>query len=67
LARVVVPVEAGTHVVADAAIDGYRIKERVLAERLAGSLRLGMLVLADRGLPGTHPWSWLAATGADLL
>jgi hypothetical protein len=67
LARVVVLVEAGTHVVADAAVDGYGVKERVLAERLAGSLRPGMLVLADRGLPGTHLWTQLAATGADLL
>ncbi|QIS23462.1 IS4 family transposase [Nocardia terpenica] len=67
LARLVVLIEAGTHVVADAAVDGYRVKERVLAERLAGALRPGMLVLADRGLPGAHLWSVLAATGAELL
>ncbi|MFJ3841782.1 transposase [Streptomyces sp. NPDC090054] len=67
LARVMVLVESGTHVVCDAAVDSYRVKERVLAERLAGSLRPGMLVLADRGLPGAHIWQHLAATGADLL
>ncbi|MGW6710085.1 transposase domain-containing protein [Streptomyces sp. NPDC054956] len=36
LARVMVLVESGTHVVCDATVDSYRAKERVLAERLAG-------------------------------
>ncbi|WP_322769741.1 IS4 family transposase [Frankia sp. Cr1] len=67
LARLMVLVEAGPHVICDATVDSYRVKERVLAERLAGSLTPGMLVLADRGLPGTHLWHQLAATGADLL
>lgn len=67
LARVMVLVESGTHVVCDAAVDSYRVKERVLAEQLAGSFRPGMLVLADRGMPGAHVWQHLAATGADLL
>ncbi|GAA0325270.1 hypothetical protein GCM10010302_75460 [Streptomyces polychromogenes] len=67
LTRVMVLVESGTHVVCDAAVDSYRFKEHILAERLAGSLRPGMLVLADRGLPGAHVWQCLAATGADVL
>jgi hypothetical protein len=66
LARVVALIESGTHVVVDAAVDAYRVQERELAARLAPSLRPGMLVLADRGLPGVHLWKQMAATGAEL-
>lgn len=65
--RLAVLVEAGTHVVVDAEVDSYRVKERVLVERLAPSMGPGMLVLADRGLPGVQLWTTLAATGAHLL
>ncbi len=60
-------VEVGTHVVYDATVDSHRGQERVLAERLAGSLRPGMLVMAEHGLPDAHLWQRLATTGADLL
>ncbi|MFJ2630318.1 IS4 family transposase, partial [Streptomyces sp. NPDC087532] len=67
LARVVALIESGTHVVTDAEIGGFRTSERDLAAALARGLRPGMLLLADRGLPGVHLWKHLAATGADLL
>lgn len=54
LVRLAVLAEAGTHVIVDAVVDAYRIKERVLVEGLARSLGPGMLVLGDRGLPGAH-------------
>ncbi|MFJ5779436.1 hypothetical protein [Streptomyces sp. NPDC093094] len=66
-ARGMVLVESGTHVLCDAAVGSCRVRERVLAERLAGSLRPDMPVLADRGLPGAHVRQHLAAAGADLL
>lgn len=44
-ARRTLGVEAGTHVICDAAVDSHRGKERVAAERLAGSLR-----------PACSPW-----------
>ncbi len=66
LARVETLIESGTHVVVDAEAGAYRVHERDLAARLARSLRPGMLVLADRGLPGVHLWKQLAATGAEL-
>ncbi|WP_327418343.1 IS4 family transposase [Streptomyces sp. NBC_01233] len=67
LARVMVLVEVGSRAICDAAVDSHRVEERVLVERLARSFRPGMLVLADRGLPGAQLWQLLAATGADLL
>lgn len=60
-------VEAGSHVLVDAVVDSYRVKERVLVDGLAPSLGPGMLVRGDRGLPGAHLRKLLAATGADLL
>jgi hypothetical protein len=67
LARVVALIESGTHVVTDAAVGHYRSSERDLTAELARSLRPGLLVLADRGLPGVHLWKQLSDTGADLL
>ncbi|WP_242889696.1 IS4 family transposase [Actinomadura litoris] len=66
-ARLVGLIEAGTHVVCDAAVGPHRIQERVLAERLAGSLGPRTLVLAGRGLSGARLWRRWEATGADLL
>jgi len=67
LARVVTLIESGTHAVIDAETGAYRIQERELARALARSLRPGMLVLADRGLPGVHLWKQMAGTGAELV
>ncbi|WP_246236506.1 IS4 family transposase [Actinomadura chibensis] len=67
LARLVALVESGSNVVCDAAVDSHRVKERVLAERLATSLGPAMLVLADRDLPCAHLWRRLADSGAELL
>ncbi|MDT3444104.1 IS4 family transposase [Pseudofrankia sp. BMG5.37] len=67
LVRLAVLIEAGTHVVTDAVVDSYRVQERALVERLAPSLGPGMLVLADRGLPGAHLWQRAEARGAHLL
>jgi hypothetical protein len=67
LVRLAVLAEVGTHVIVDAVVDSYRVKERVLVEGLVPSLGPGMLVLGDRGLPGAHLWQLLAATGCDLL
>jgi hypothetical protein len=49
-ARLVVLVEAGTHLLADALLSPYRIGERVRALRLLRSVGEGMLLMWDRGL-----------------
>jgi hypothetical protein len=67
LARVMVLIESGTHVIVDAEVGAWRTSERDLAAVLGRSLRPGMLLLADRGLPGAHLWQQMAATGADLV
>ncbi|WP_222868361.1 IS4 family transposase [Actinomadura syzygii] len=67
LARLVALVEAGSNAVCDATVDSYRVRERVLAERLATSLGPAMLVLADHDLPCAQLWSRLAESGAELL
>jgi hypothetical protein len=43
------------------------VHETVLARRLLGQLRAGMLLIADRGFAGFDLWRAAAATGADLL
>jgi Insertion element 4 transposase N-terminal len=50
--RMVALVECGTHAVVDAELDGCRVGEVTLAARLVRSVGPGMLVLADRGVPG---------------
>ncbi|WP_405681975.1 IS4 family transposase [Streptomyces sp. NBC_01238] len=65
--RMVGLVECGTHVVFDAAVGGLRAGEQTLARAVLGSLRPGMLLLADRGFYGVDLWCKAAATGADLL
>lgn len=49
-ARLVVLVEAGTHLITDALISPYRIGERVRALRLLRSVGEGMVLMWDRGL-----------------
>ncbi len=59
--------ECGTHVIFDTALAALRTGEQTLARAVLGSLRQGMLLLADRGFYGVDLWREAAATGADLL
>ncbi len=65
--RVVALAESGTHAIFDAALGPYTISERVLADRLWGSLKPGMLCLADRGFYGYERFKTAASAGAELL
>jgi hypothetical protein len=68
--RAVLLIACGTRGVLDAAIGPARGKgtgERELARQLLGSLRQGMLLLADRGFYSYSLWTAAAATGAHLL
>jgi len=58
-ARLVLLIEAGTHVIIDALICPYRIGERVKAKQLLRSVTQGMLLMWDRGL---HSYAMVAAT-----
>ena len=60
-------VELGTHAVFDARMDRYAAAETMLTEEMFGSLRPGMLVLADRHIYSFDRWSKAVTTGADLL
>ena len=65
--RLLALIECGTHAVLDAAFDGFHAaSEHVLAPRVLGGLRPGMLLLADRNFPGHELWGLAIATGADL-
>jgi Insertion element 4 transposase N-terminal/Transposase DDE domain len=66
-ARLVILVEAGTHLIIDALICPYRIGERVRAKKLLRSVGQGMLLMWDRGL---HSYAMVMTTrlqGADYL
>jgi hypothetical protein len=65
--RVVALAESGTHAIFDAAMGPYSTSERVLADRLWGSLEPGMLCLADRGFYGYEQFKTAMDTGAQLL
>ena len=65
--RLVGLAECGTHALVDAAMGPCATGERALARELLGSLRTGMLVLADRGFHSFEPWNEFGAGGADLL
>ena len=56
--RLVMLVEAGTHLLVDALMCPYRIGERVRAKKLLGSVGQGMLLMWDRGL---HSYAMLNA------
>ena len=65
--RLVMLVEAGTHLIVDALICPYRIGERVRAKKLLRSVTKGMLLMWDRGL---HSYAMVNATlaqGCDYL
>jgi Insertion element 4 transposase N-terminal/Transposase DDE domain len=68
--RLVALVACGTRALLDAAcgpLRGAGAGERALARQMLGSLRAGMLLLADRGFYSYPLWSAAAGTGADLL
>lgn len=65
--RLVILVEAGTHIIFDALMCPYRIGERVRALKLLRSVTSGMLLMWDRGL---HSYAMVYATvskGCDYL
>lgn len=69
-ARLVALITCGTRSLLDAAFGpcrGEGTSERRLAARMLGSLRPGMLLLADRGFYSWGLWNAAAATGAHLL
>ena len=57
--RLVLLVEAGTHLIVDALMCPYRIGERVRAKKLLRSVTGGMLLMWDRGL---HSYAMVKAT-----
>jgi len=68
--RLVALVACGTRALLDAAFGPARGKgtgERALAGQLLGSLRPGMLLLADRNFYSYQLWNTAAAAGAQLL
>ncbi|MBJ7283545.1 MAG: IS4 family transposase [Akkermansiaceae bacterium] len=67
LARFVVLVECGTHLIFGASLGGYKDSEIHLAKPLTPRLRKGMLCMADRFFSGYEIWKQFAATEAHLL
>lgn len=65
--RIVALGECGTHAVIAASMDSYDVAEVTLAKRLVGSLRPGMLCLADRGFTAHPLMAAAAASGAALV
>jgi hypothetical protein len=65
--RVVGLAECGTHALVAAALDGWRVYERELAERLLDHLEPNMLLLADRGFYSYDLWKQARDTGATLV
>jgi hypothetical protein len=65
--RLVILIEAGTHLIFDALMCPYRMGERVRALKLLRSVTTGMLLMWDRGL---HSYAMVQATvsqGCDYL
>ena len=65
--RLVLLIEAGTHLIVDALMCPYRLGERVRALKLLRSVTTGMLLMWDRGL---HSYTMVNATitqGCDYL
>ena len=65
--RLVMLVEAGTHLIVDALICPYRIGERVRAKKLLRSVAKGMLLMWDRGLHSYPMVNATLATGCHYL
>jgi hypothetical protein len=66
-ARLVILVEAGTHLIVDALICPYKTGERVRARKLLRSVEKGMLLMWDRGLHSYVMVKETLAQGADFL
>jgi len=66
-ARCVVLVECATHAILGANVGAYRLGEWELTQPMLGTLKPGMLCLADRGFNGFEHWEQARATGAELL
>lgn len=60
--RLVLLIEAGTHLIVDALMCPYRMGERVRAKKLLRSVTAGMLLMWDRGL---HSYRMVQATLAQ--
>ncbi len=60
--RLVLLIEAGTHLIVDALMCPYRMSERVRVKKLLRSVTQGMLLMWDRGL---HSYSMVQATLAQ--
>ena len=60
-------VETGTHAAFAAALGPYATGEGELARELAGKLKPGMLVIADRNYLSFESWKVFSDTGADLV
>jgi hypothetical protein len=65
--RVVMLVEAGTHLIVDALICPYRIGERIRAKKLLRSVTQGMLLMWDARLHSYTMVQATLATGCDYL
>ncbi len=65
--RVVLLIEAGTHLITDALMCPYRIGERVRALKLLRSVTEGMLLMWDRGLHSYRMVNATLAQGCDYL
>jgi Insertion element 4 transposase N-terminal/Transposase DDE domain len=65
--RVVALAESGTHALIDACPGPFSSGEATLARGVLGSLKPGMLLLADRYYYSYKLWNEATATGADLL
>ena len=65
--RLVILVEAGTHIIFDALMCPYRIGERVRGLKLLRSVQLGMLLMWDRGLHSYEMVQKTVSKGCDYL
>jgi hypothetical protein len=65
--RLVMLIEAGTHLIVDALLCPYRIGERVRAKKLLRSVSKDMLLMWDRGLHSYAMVQATLATGCDYL
>jgi hypothetical protein len=65
--RLVGLAECGTHALVAVAMDSIRRAEQRLAPEIVGSLRPGMLCLADRGFYSFALWDAARRTGTELV
>jgi hypothetical protein len=65
--RLVILVEAGTHIIFDALMCPYRMGERVRALKLLRSVQSGMLLMWDRGLHSYEMVQTTVSKGCDYL